>query len=252
MTQNEFYTLCADSFEKNGLSAYATPEYLEKFHALTAYMLETNKKMNLTALRDEKSVIARHITDCLLAAKHLPSSFPQGRGKLLDVGSGGGMPALPFAIIRPDITITALDATAKKTAYILSAAEHLGLTNVNILTGRAEELGNDKKYRESFDIVCARAVAELRILMEWCVPFIKNNGIFLSLKGKNGDIEFQNAQNAIKTLSCRLELDEICTLFEEENGEDLTSDRHNFVFKKFKPTDKLYPRRNAQITKNPL
>ncbi len=252
MIAQEFYQICTDSFEKNGLSAYATPEYLEKFHALTEYMLETNKKMNLTALRDERSVIARHITDCLLAAKHLPEVFPNKCGKLLDVGSGGGMPALPFAIIRPDITITALDATAKKTAYILSAAEHLGLSNVNILTGRAEELGADKKYRETFDIVCARAVAELRILMEWCVPFIKNGGIFLSLKGKNGDVELENAKNAIKVLSCRLELDEICTLTEEENGELLTSDRHNFLFKKFKPTDKLYPRRNAQITKNPL
>ena len=252
MTQQEFYQICTDSFEKNGLSAYATPEYLEKFYALTEFMLETNKKMNLTALRDEHSVVSRHITDCLLAAKHLPESFPQGSGKILDVGSGGGMPALPFAIIRPDISITALDATAKKTAYILAAAEHLGLSNVNILTGRAEELGTDKKYRETFDIVCARAVAELRILMEWCVPFIKNGGIFLSLKGKNGDIELQNAQNAIKKLSCRLDLDEICTLFEDENGETLTSERHNFIFRKIKPTDKIYPRRNAQITKNPL
>ena len=252
MTQQEFNAMCVESFEKNGLSAYATPEYLEKFHALTEFMLETNKKMNLTALRDERSVVARHITDCLLAAKHLPQSFPQGRGKLLDVGSGGGMPALPFAIIRPDITVTALDATAKKTAYILSAAEHLGLSNVSILTGRAEELGTDKQYRETFDVVCARAVAELRILMEWCVPFIKNGGMFLSLKGKNGDVELENAQNAVKKLSCRLDLDELCTLYEEENGEIITSERHNFVFKKCKPTDKLYPRRNAQITKNPL
>lgn len=252
MTQQEFNIICEESFRRNGLSAYATSEYFEKFHALTEFMLETNKKMNLTALRDERSVVARHITDCLLAAKHLPQSFPQGRGKLLDVGSGGGMPALPFAIIRPDITVTALDATAKKTTYILSAAEHLGLSNVTILTGRAEELGTDKQYRETFDVVCARAVAELRILMEWCVPFIKNGGIFLSLKGKNGDVEFENAQNAIKKLSCRLELDEICTLFEDENGESVTSERHNFVFKKYKPTDKLYPRRNAQITKNPL
>ncbi len=252
MTSQEFHAICTKTFEQNGLSAYSTPEYLEKFHVLTEFMLETNKKMNLTALREERLVITRHITDCLLAAKHLPKVFPNSCGKLLDVGSGGGMPALPFAIIRPDITVTALDATAKKTAYILSAAEHLGLTNVNILTGRAEELGTDKKYRETFDIVCARAVAELRILMEWCIPFLKKDGIFLSLKGKNAEIELANAKNAIKTLSCRLELDEICTLFEEENGELLTSDRHNFVFKKCKLTDRSYPRRNAQITKNPL
>ena len=248
MTKQEFFLACEDSFTKNGISAYATPENLEKFYELTVFMLDANKKMNLTALRDENSVIARHITDCLLAAKHLP----EGKIKVLDVGSGGGMPCLPFAIVRPDITITALDATAKKTAYISSAAEHLGLSNVRILTGRAEELGQNAQHREKFDVVCARAVAELRILMEWCVPFIKNGGMFLSLKGKNGDVELENAQNAVKKLSCRLDLDELCTLYEEENGEIVTSERHNFVFKKCKPTDKLYPRRNAQITKNPL
>ncbi len=251
MTQQEFYSVCTETFEKNGLLQYAKAEYLEKFHALTVFLLETNQKMNLTALRDERSVIARHIADCLLAAKHLPD-FPQGGGKLLDVGSGGGMPALPFAIIRPDLSVTALDATAKKTAYIASAAEHLGLSNVHILTGRAEELGANKTYREHFDIVCARAVAELRILMEWCVPFIKNGGMFLSLKGKNGDTELANAKNAIKVLNCKLELDEIAALLEEEDAQIVKNERHNFVFRKCKPTDRQYPRRNAQITKNPL
>lgn len=247
MTQQEFYNACIDALNKNHLPEYALPEYLEKFHILTEFMLETNKKMNLTALRDESSAISRHIVDCLLAAKHLP----EGSHKLLDVGSGGGMPALPFAIVRPDIQITALDATAKKTAYIAAAAEHLGLKNVHILTGRAEELGAKPPQRESFDIVCARAVAELRILMEWCIPFLKNGGIFLSLKGKNAETELQNAQNAIRKLSCRLVLDEACTLVEDSTESEI-SERHNLIFKKYKPTDKAYPRRNAQITKNPL
>ena len=245
MTKQEFFLACEDSFTKNGISAYATPENLEKFYELTVFMLDANKKMNLTALRDENSVIARHITDCLLAAKHLP----EGKIKVLDVGSGGGMPCLPFAIVRPDITITALDATAKKTAYIASAAEHLGLSNVRILTGRAEELGQNTQHREKFDVVCARAVAELRILMEWCVPFIKKDGIFLSLKGKNAETELENTENAMKKLCCPLTIDEKVTLLED--GEE-TSERHNFVFKKAKNTDKIYPRRNAQITKNPL
>ena len=115
MTKAEFFTACKESFALNNISEYATDAYLEKFYDLTVFMLETNKKMNLTALRDENSVIARHITDCLLAAKHLPKPT-KGTLKVLDVGSGGGMPCLPFAIIRPDMEITALDATAKKTA----------------------------------------------------------------------------------------------------------------------------------------
>ena len=228
MTKQEFFLQCKESFEANHLSEYAEDEYLEKFYNLTEFMLETNKKMNLTALRDENSVISRHITDCLLAAKHLP----QGKIKVLDVGSGGGMPCLPFAIVRPDIEITALDATAKKTAYIAAAAEHLQLKNVHILTGRAEELGANAKHREQFDVVCARAVAELRILMEWCIPFIKKDGYFLSLKGKNAETELQNAQNALKKLSCTLLLNETLTLLEKDNEENISNERHNFLFKK--------------------
>ena len=246
MNKADFYTLCHECFHANDLDIYATDEFVEKFYNLTEFMLEFNKKTNLTALRDEKSVISRHIADCLLAAKHLPEN-----GTVLDVGSGGGMPALPFAIVRPDLKIVALDATAKKTAYIASAAEHLGLKNVSILTGRAEELGTDTKYREKFDVCSARAVAELRVLLEWCVPFIKPNGYFLSLKGKNAITELENAQNALKQLSCKVETDEKVTLIEpwEETEEN---DRHNFIIRKSKATDKKYPRKNAQISKNPL
>lgn len=246
MNKMDFYTLCCECFHANDLDIYATDEFVEKFYNLTEFMLEFNKKTNLTALRDEKSVISRHIADCLLAAKHLPEN-----GTVLDVGSGGGMPALPFAIVRPDLKIVALDATAKKTAYIASAAEHLGLKNVSILTGRAEELGTDTKYREKFDVCSARAVAELRVLLEWCVPFIKPNGYFLSLKGKNAITELENAQNALKQLSCKVETDEKVTLIEpwEETEEN---DRHNFIIRKSKATDKKYPRKNAQISKNPL
>lgn len=246
MNKMDFYTSCRECFHANDLDIYATDEFVEKFYNLTEFMLEFNKKTNLTALRDEKSVISRHIADCLLAAKHLPEN-----GTVLDVGSGGGMPALPFAIVRPDLKIVALDATAKKTAYIASAAEHLGLKNVSILTGRAEELGTDTKYREKFDVCSARAVAELRVLLEWCVPFIKPNGYFLSLKGKNAITELENAQNALKQLSCKVEIDEKVTLIEpwEETEEN---DRHNFIIRKSKATDKKYPRKNAQISKNPL
>ena len=246
MNKTDFYTLCRECFHANDLDIYATDEFVEKFYNLTEFMLEFNKKTNLTALRDEKSVISRHIADCLLAAKYLPEN-----GTVLDVGSGGGMPALPFAIVRPDLKIVALDATAKKTAYIASAAEHLGLKNVSILTGRAEELGTDTKYREKFDVCSARAVAELRVLLEWCVPFIKPNGYFLSLKGKNAITELENAQNALKQLSCKVETDEKVTLIEpwEETEEN---DRHNFIIRKSKSTDKKYPRKNAQISKNPL
>jgi len=248
MNQSDFFKECERTFSLNHLDAYITAPYLDTFYQLTKHMLEANQKMNLTALRDEKSVIARHIADCLLAAKHLPPS-----GKILDVGSGGGMPALPFAIVRPDLEIFALDATAKKTAYIEATSGALKLKNLHTITGRAEELGADLHYRERFDAVCARAVAELRILLEWCIPFAKNGGIFLALKGKNAPTELADAENAIKTLSCVLDLDESLFLFEEDaDGLVTASERHNLVIQKIRPTSRTYPRRNALITKSPL
>ena len=248
MNQTDFFKECERTFSRNHLEEYITAPYMDTFYHLTEHMLEVNKKMNLTALRDEKSVIAKHIADCLLAAKHLPKS-----GKVLDIGSGGGMPALPFAIVRPDLQITALDATAKKMAYVAATAEALNLKNVHTITGRAEELGADLHYRERFDMVCARAVAELRVLLEWCIPFIKNGGTFLALKGKNAATELADAKNAIKELSCVLKLDESLPLYEEnEEGLVIASERHNLVMQKTKATSRLYPRRNALISKSPL
>ena len=249
MDRQNFNDLCKQVFSQNHLSDYSTKENLERFYLLSELMLETNQTMNLTALKDETALIARHLADCLLAADKLPQKKDL---TLLDVGSGGGMPALPFAIVRPDIEVTALDAPAKKTAYIAHAASELGLKNVHILNGRAEELGTDLRYREKFDIVCARAVAELRILLEWCVPFVKTGGFFLALKGKNGLIELESAKNAAAMLFCSLEADENVCLVEQVNGDTTTNERHIFLFKKTRPTEKIYPRRNAIITKKPL
>lgn len=249
MDKQNFNALCEQTFSENHLLDYITKENLERFYLLSALMLETNQTMNLTALKDEASFITKHLADCLLAAKYLPQKRSL---TLLDIGSGGGMPALPFAIVRPDIEITALDATAKKTAYIAHAASELGLKNVHILNGRAEELGADPRYREKFDIVCARAVAELRILFEWCVPFVKTGGFFLALKGKNGLIELDGAKNAAAKLACTLESNRNVCLIEQVNGDTTTSERYIFLFRKTKPTEKIYPRRNAIITKKPL
>ena len=148
---------------------------------------------------------------------------------------------------------SALDATAKKTAYIEATAEALKLKNLHTITGRAEELGADLHYREKFDVVCARAVAELRILLEWCIPFVKTGGIFLALKGKNAPVELTDAENAIKTLFCVLKLNESLSLFEEnDDGLIVTSERHTLILQKTKSTNRIYPRRNALITKSPL
>ena len=247
MEKQEFYSISEQVFKNNGLSEFWQGENKEKLWLLCNIMLEHNKVMNLSAIRDEQGVICRHFADSLTIAKHIP----QG-AKVLDVGSGGGMPTLPLAIARPDIEITALDATAKKTAYIASAAEKLCLSNVSVLCGRAEELGNSPEYREKFDVVCARAVAELRILTEWCVPFTKKGGYFISMKGRNGITELSDAKNAIKTLFLTQEKDDYFNLYDPSAQTEADAQRHIFIFKKTSSTPAKYPRKNAQIQKKPL
>ena len=247
MEKQEFFSISEQVFCENGLSEFWNDDTKDKFYALCNIMLEQNKVMNLSAIRDEEGVICRHFADSLTVAKHIPEG-----AKILDVGSGGGMPTLPLAIARPDVTIKALDATAKKMAYVLSAAEKIGLTNVSTISARAEELGNTPEHREKYDVVCARAVAELRILAEWCVPFAKKGGLFIAMKGKNGGTELKDAQNAAKTLLLHLEKDDEFNLFDLSAKDEADAKRHIFIFRKTASTPKQYPRRNAQIQKKPL
>lgn len=243
MNDLEYYSLCQELFEKNGVSEYVNEETISRLKKLSDIFLETNEHMNLTAIRDERLVITRHFADCLLSAKLIPAG-----SKVLDVGSGGGMPSLPLAIVRPDLMITALDATGKKTAYIADTAQKLSLSNVKILTARAEEAAHTPE-REQYDVVIARAVAELRILCEWCVPFVKKDGLFIAMKGKNASEELKLSENAIKTLKISLVNTDSGNLTDFDGT---VSDRTTFVFKKLSSTDKVYPRKNSAISKKPL
>ena len=243
MTKSDFSRLCAENFAANGIEQFATDEILSKLCDLCEIFLETNKAMNLTAIKDEKLVISRHFADCLI-----PASFFPLRTNVLDVGSGGGMPALPLAIARPDLNITALDATAKKTVYIENTARALGLSNVSVITGRAEELARTE-LRASFDVVTARAVAQTNVLAELCVPFVKKGGLFIALKGKREDDSADAAASATKKLGCRLASDNTFSLVDPD-GE--ISERHVLVYEKKADTPKNFPRKYAQILKNPL
>ena len=243
MSKTEFFDLCKRSFCENGLERCLSDDTLNKLFSLCEIFLETNKKMNLSAIRDEKLVVSRHFADCLLSA----GNFPFGTS-VLDVGSGGGMPALPLAIARPDLKITALDATRKKTAFIEKAAQLLDLSNISVLTGRAEELARTP-LRESFDCVTARAVAELRTLLEICVPFAKPNGRFVAMKGKNAEVELASAATAMKKMKCSV-LPYEKEILRDPDGE--TSERYTLVFVKNAKTDAIYPRKYAQIVKDPL
>lgn len=242
-----FFDVCEQMFASNNL-AFADfsriCEYL--FHA-TEIILEKNKVMNLTAICTDEEFIARHWTDALLAEKYIPHG-----AKLLDVGTGGGILAIAYAAARPDISVIALDSTAKKANFVSETAKQLSLDNLTAISARAEELSNDKKFRESFDFVCARAVAALPVLSELCIPFVKRGGLFCALKGKNGAEELEMSRVGIEKLGGKVKQDEKLMLKESVSDESAISERHIIVIEKSAETPKNFPRRFAQITKNPL
>ena len=214
----------------------------ELFFRFAAHLAAENERYNLTAITEPRAVILRHFADSACLARFIPHG-----ASLLDVGCGAGFPTLPLSIMRPDLHITAMDATKKRVDFVSGAAGLLGLTNVETVCGRAEELARTN-MRERFDCVTARAVAELRVLAELCIPFLRVGGLFLSMKAKNASEELAAAQAGIGTLGARLSAREDFCL---TNGEEELS-RTSLTFQKGRPTPDAYPRPYARILKKPL
>ena len=230
-------------FTDNGFSRLLSLEVSEKFLALTERMLEENEKYNLTAITDVDKIILNHYADCAALAVRLPKN-----ARIADIGCGAGFPTLPVAILRPDVTILAVDSTAKRIGYVNDTACLLSLYNVTAVAMRAEDGGRDAKYREAFDVVTARAVAEMRILSELCLPYAKVGGSFIAMKGKNAEFELQGAKKAISLLGGRNVSVEEITL----RGGEETLTHPLIVINKKEKTPVNYPRPYAQICKKPL
>jgi 16S rRNA (guanine527-N7)-methyltransferase len=158
-------------------------------------LFEANARMNLTRITDRAQAELHHVGDALTVLPHLPAAAHT----LADVGSGGGVPGIPLAIVRPDLTVMLIESTKKKAAFLKSAVESLGLTNVSVSEWRAEEVGHSNS-RESFDIALARAVATMDWLAEWCLPLVKKGGRMLAMKGPKVAEELPAAIKAIKLL----------------------------------------------------
>lgn len=239
----EFKSELSRVFKANGLSQFLSIEKSEKFLRLTKIMLEENEKYNLTAIIEPSKIILNHYADCAVLALKLPKG-----AKIIDVGCGAGFPTLPLAIVRDDLKITAMDSTAKRVTYVASAAELLGLTNITAVTMRAEDGGKSPEYRERFDFATARAVAEMRVLTELCLPYVKVGGAMIAMKGKNAEFELLGAKRAIAILGGANPKIENVTLL---GGEEIFSHPLITVGKKIK-TPAAYPRVYAQISKKPL
>jgi 16S rRNA (guanine527-N7)-methyltransferase len=158
-------------------------------------LLDANLRMNLTRITDRTAAEIQHIGDSLTLLPYLPKEA----GKVVDVGSGGGVPGLPLAIVRPGLSVTLVESTKKKAVFLQQTAESLGLSNVTVMDCRAEDVGRGE-LRETFDVAAVRAVATLDWLAEWCLPLVKKRGWVLAMKGQRAADELETAKVAIKLL----------------------------------------------------
>jgi 16S rRNA (guanine527-N7)-methyltransferase len=215
----------------------------KRLEALCTHMLEVNKSLNLTAIKDEDGVILKHIVD---SSACLP--FIKSGARICDIGCGGGFPTLVIGILRGDVSVLGVDSVTKKVNYVKETSSLLELDNVTVSNGRAEELGQSSEYRESFDVACARAVGRLNLICELCLPLVKVGGCFLGMKSQSTREELDEAMRAIELLGGMVE--NVCEYTLTDGNEEL--ERTIVVIKKVKKTPSQYPRNNSQIAKKPL
>lgn len=245
LNYDEFAAEYRRIFTENGLDRFISDALIDKFFTLTEYMLAQNAVMNLTAITEPSEVILKHYADSLTVAEYLDE------GKtVVDVGCGAGFPSLPLAIARPDLGVMAIDSTEKRITYVKNCAKLLCLSNLSALTARAEDAASSA-MRGKYDYATARAVARLNILAEYCIPFLKVGGVFLPMKAKSGAEEMEEAKNAFATLRAEVLFSKEFSLTDTKNANDMQT-RLIAGIRKTAPTEKIYPRNNAQIKKKPL
>ena len=212
----------------------------EKFKAFYCLLTEYNEKVNLTRITDEEECRVKHFLDSLAGEKY----FPQGE-VCAEVGSGGGFPSIPLMIVRKDLKFTLIESVAKKCVFLEKAVSELEL-NAKVICMRAEDAAREKTMREAFGVCCARAVARLNTLSEYCIPLVKTGGRFIAYKGSAAQEEITEAQHALEVLGAR-EIASENFLLSEEAGE-----RTLFVAEKVKLTPAAYPRGRGKERSKPL
>jgi len=212
----------------------------EKFSLYYDKLIEVNSYMNLTRITEKNEVYNKHFYDSLTILKAIGNLDIK---EVLDVGGGAGFPSIPLAIARPDLNITIIDALNKRIKFLNDLKDYLGLNNVLALHERAEDFVKEK--RDYYEIVTARAVARLNILLELCMPLVKVNGLFVALKGNASD-ELEEAKNAIEILGGKLE--QVITFDLPDNE----GKREIIVVRKIKESNKKYPRLFQKIKERPL
>lgn len=213
---------------------------LEKLEKYMEEILIWNEKINLTAITQREEFIEKHYVDSLIAHSE---EFIVAES-IIDVGTGGGFPGIPLAIVYPEKNFLLIDSLNKRLKVIAEIVDKIGIKNVEVLHGRAEDIAKNKLYRENFDICVSRAVANLTSLSELCIPFVKKEGLFIAYKGPSAYTEMEEAKKAINILG-----GEIVKIAKDDN----TGDNHVLIYiKKNKETPKKYPRKAGEPIRNPL
>ena len=237
MERTNFYKKMAEESEKIGIKL--PDEQLNEFYEYMQLLLEWNEKMNLTAITDPEEVIKKHFVDSITIKKYIKEE-----NRLIDVGTGAGFPGIPLKIVDKSIKLTLLDSLNKRINFLNEVIKKLNLKEVNTIHSRAEEYAKNK-VRESYDVAVSRAVADLPILLEYLMPYVKLNGICICMKGPKAQEELERSKKAINILGGKLEKVEKITIDEE-------MERNLIIIRKIKDTPNKYPRKAGIPTKNPI
>ncbi len=215
-------------------------EKINKFNDFFNYLIKINEKMNLTRIISPEDAAKKHFLDSVYASNYIPQN-----SKIVDVGAGGGFPSIPLKIYRPDLDITMLDSVGKKVDFLNECVNLLALENCRAIHARVEDFAREKDYRENFDVCVSRAVASLNTLLEYCLPLVKPNGLFIAYKGSNALEELAQAKNALTKLGGTLE---------QTVEYSVVPDVKNYllIFRKEGRTPNQFPRRSNLPRKQPL
>lgn len=228
-------------FYSNKLNIKFNKKQLEQFYKYMELLLQWNQKINLTAITDQKEIIIKHFIDSITISKYIKQNE-----NLLDVGTGAGFPGIPIKIIRPDIKITLLDSLNKRINFLDDVINQLKLENIYTVHARIEEFGQNKKYREKFDNVTSRAVANLSVLSEYMIPLTKIGGKCICMKGSEIVEELEESKSSIKILGGKIKNIDEFKLPETDIG------RNVIIIEKQNKTPSKFPRKPGTPTKEPI
>lgn len=230
------FKYCQEKFSEYSLDL--TEELYRKLDIYAKFLCEYNEKVNLTAITDSEGILIKHFIDSIIPV--VKTDIPLN-ASFIDVGTGAGFPSVPLKLYRPDLKVTLLDGLNKRIIFLQQLCDKLDI-ECECIHERAEILAKNPDYREKYDIASARAVASMPVLCEYCMPFVKKDGIFIAMKGKNEDVK--DAEKAVKILGGKIADDIHYTIADEA--------RKIFIIKKISQTSPKYPRNSGQIKSRPL